>query len=89
VSMELALMGFIFAPMGALLPELFPTRVRYTGASTAYNLGGILGASVAPSLAQLLLARGGLQLVGDYISVAALVSFLAVLSMKETQSASL
>jgi MFS family permease len=85
LSMELGLMGFTFAPMGALLPELFPTRVRYTGASTAYNLGGILGASLAPSLAQLLLERGGLTWVGDYISVAALLSFLAVLSIKETQ----
>jgi metabolite-proton symporter len=89
LSMELALMGFTFAPMGALLPELFPTRVRYTGASTAYNIGGILGASLAPSLAQLLLQRGGLPWVGDYITVAALISFLAVLSMKETQATSL
>ena len=89
LSMELALMGFTFAPMGALLPELFPTRVRYTGASTAYNLGGILGASLAPSIAQMLLQKGGLPWVGDYISVAALVSFLAVLSMKETRAATL
>ena len=85
LSMELALMGFTFAPLGALLPELFPTPVRYTGAATAYNLGGILGASLAPYLAQKLLQFGGLPLVGDYITVAALLSFLAVLSMKETQ----
>jgi len=36
------------------LPELFPVPVRYTGAASAYNLGGILGASFAPSLAQVL-----------------------------------
>ena len=89
LSLELALMGFTFAPMGALLPELFPTRVRYTGASTAYNVGGILGASLAPSLAQILLQHGGLPWVGDYITVAALISFLAVLGMKETQGSSL
>ena len=89
LSMELALMGFTFAPMGALLPELFPTAVRYTGASTAYNLGGILGASLAPYLAQRLLDLGGLPWVGDYITVAALISFLAVLSMRETQGRSL
>ncbi|MDX7950060.1 MFS transporter [Lichenihabitans sp. Uapishka_5] len=89
LSMELALMGFTFAPMGALLPELFPTRVRYTGASTAYNLGGILGASLAPSIAQVLSQHGGLPWVGNYISVAALISFLAVLSMSETRSRNL
>jgi MFS family permease len=49
---SLFLMGATFAPMGALLPELFPTSVRYTGAGVAYNLGGILGASVAPYIAQ-------------------------------------
>ncbi|AJX70036.1 sugar (and other) transporter family protein [Burkholderia pseudomallei MSHR840] len=43
LTIELFLMGVTFAPMGALLPELFPTNVRYTGAGVAYNLGGILG----------------------------------------------
>lgn len=41
-------MGLTFGPMGALLPELFPTEVRYTGASFSYNVSSILGASVAP-----------------------------------------
>ncbi len=81
--LELGLMGLIFAPMGALLPSLFPPEVRYTGASAAYNLGGILGASLAPFAAQLLLARGGLSWVGLYISGAAVVSFLAVLVLRE------
>lgn len=81
---ELAIMGFVFAPMGAFLPELFPTEVRYTGASAAYSLGGILGASLAPYAASLLLAKGGLVWVGYYISAAGLVSFLAILTVKET-----
>ncbi len=84
LCIELGLMGLTFAPLGALLPELFPTRVRYTGASSAYNLGGILGASLAPFAAQLLLERGGLAWVGYYVTAAAVISFLAVLSMKET-----
>jgi len=84
LCIELGLMGLTFAPLGALLPELFPTRVRYTGASSAYNLGGIVGASLAPFLAQLLLERGGLAWVGYYVTAAAAISFLAVLGMKET-----
>jgi len=87
LSLALGAMGLTFAPLGALLPELFPTRVRYTGASSAYNLGGILGASLAPYLAQLLLARGGLAWVGYYIVAAAAVSFLSLLSVKETRDA--
>lgn len=65
LCIELFLMGVTFAPMGALLPELFPTHVRYTGASAAYNLGGIVGASAAPFFAQKLVAMGGLSWVGD------------------------
>jgi metabolite-proton symporter len=85
LALELFLMGITFAPLGALLPELFPTRLRYTGASVAYNLGGILGASLAPYIAQRLVVEGGLAWVGYYVSAAALVSFLAVLSMHETK----
>ncbi|MBM7059939.1 MHS family MFS transporter [Pseudomonas sp. UL073] len=85
LAVELFLMGFTFAPMGALLPELFPTQVRYTGASAAYNLGGIVGASAAPFFAQKLVTIGGLGYVGGYVSVAALISLLAVLCLKETR----
>ncbi len=85
LSIELFLMGATFAPMGALLPELFPTQVRYTGAGAAYNLGGILGASLAPYLAQQLALHGGLAWVGGYISAAAAISLLAVLMMRETR----
>ena len=82
---ELFLMGFTFGPMGALLPEIFPTSVRYTGASISYNTGGIIGASIAPFIAQMLVERGGLSWVGYYVSIAALLSFLAVYSMRETR----
>ncbi|AYF90328.1 MFS transporter [Pseudomonas sp. DY-1] len=89
LCIELFLMGVTFAPMGALLPELFPTRVRYTGASAAYNLGGIVGASVAPFFAQKLVAMGGLSWVGGYVSIAAVISLLAVLCLKETRDSDL
>lgn len=85
LSLQLFLMGATFAPMGALLPELFPALVRYTGAGAAYNLGGILGASFAPYIAQKLVAQGGLGWVGGYVSVAAAISLLAVLAMHETR----
>jgi MFS family permease len=84
LALALGVMGLTFAPLGALLPELFPVPVRYTGAASAYNLGGILGASFAPSLAQILEASGGVAWVGYYIAVAGAISFLAVFSMQET-----
>ncbi|HEY1783258.1 MAG TPA: MFS transporter [Roseiarcus sp.] len=85
LALALGMMGLTFAPLGALLPELFPVPVRYTGAASAYNLGGILGASFAPFLAQILEARGGVAWVGYYIAVAGVISFFAVFSMRETK----
>ena len=48
-----AMLGFItmFAVLGAYLPELYEPRVRCTGASTAYNLGGVLGGALTPIIA--------------------------------------
>ncbi|HAG60015.1 MAG TPA: MFS transporter, partial [Arthrobacter bacterium] len=37
-----SLMGLTFGPMGAILPELFPTNVRYTGSAISYNVSSIL-----------------------------------------------
>ena len=84
ICLELALMGVVFAPMGALLPSLFPAEVRYTGASATYHIGGILGASLAPYVTQLLLLRGGLPAVGLYITATAAVSFVALLLARPT-----
>ncbi len=84
LSLALFLMGATFAPMGAYLPEQFPVTVRYTGAGLAYQLGGILGASFAPSISQWLVIAGGLTWVGYYMSAMAAVSVIAVFSMRET-----
>jgi metabolite-proton symporter len=82
LSIGLVLMGLVYGPLGAFLPGLFPARVRYTGASMAFNIGGILGGGLAPMIAQALADRGGLQPVGLYLSVAALISLVALLFLK-------
>ncbi|ARS26301.1 MFS transporter [Sphingomonas sp. KC8] len=52
LALALWVMGFVYGPLGAWLPGLFPARVRYTGASMAFNLGGIIGGGLTPALAQ-------------------------------------
>ena len=79
LSLALYVMGFVYGPLGAFLPSLFPARVRYTGVSLAFNIGGILGGGIAPLLAQALADRGGLRYVGLYLGVAACVSLAALL----------
>ena len=79
----LGLMGFTFGPLGTALSELFPTAVRYTGASLAFNLAGILGASLAPYVATWLAGRYGLASVGYYLSAAGVLTLLALLLIGE------
>ena len=81
----LSLMGLTFGPMGALLPELFPTEVRYTGASFSYNVASILGASVAPYIATWLQANYGLFYVGVYLAAMAALTLIALLLTHETK----
>ena len=83
LSLALLLMGFVYGPLGAWLPGLFPVRVRYSGASLAFNLGGILGGALAPLIAAALATRGGLVPVGLYLSGAALVSLVALRALTE------
>ena len=79
LSLALFVMGFVYGPLGAFLPALFPARVRYTGASMSFNVGGILGGALAPMIAQALAEWGGLLPVGLYLGGAALVSLVALL----------
>ena len=83
----LSLMGLTFGPMGALLPELFPTNVRYTGSAIAYNVASILGASLAPTVALALWRPDGdIFFVGLYLTIAAVVTLVALLFVRETKS---
>ncbi len=71
-------MGLTYGPCGTLLAELYPTEVRYTGASLSFNLAGILGAAPAPYVATQLAARYGVQSVGYYLGGAAVLSLVAL-----------
>ncbi|GAA1688643.1 MFS transporter [Microbacterium sediminicola] len=81
------LMGATFGPMGAVLPELFPTQVRYTGSAVSYNVSSILGAALAPIVAVALWAAAGGSpwLVGVYLSVMGVLTFIALLLSPETK----
>jgi len=91
LGVGLALMGLTFGPMGALLPELFPTHVRYTGSGVAYNVASILGASLAPLIAVAYLWQpdGNIALVGFYLSGAAVLTLIALLLVRETRHVAL
>ncbi len=78
LATALFVMGLVYGPLGGWLTGLFPVRVRYTGASVAFNAGGILGGAMAPIVAQALAERGGTAVVGLYLAIAGIVSWLGL-----------
>lgn len=85
LAIGLALMGLTYGPLGTMLSEMFPTAVRYTGASLTFNLAGIFGASLAPYIATSLATDYGLHTVGWYLSGAALLTLAALWASRETR----
>ncbi|PTD19350.1 MFS transporter [Sphingomonas fennica] len=87
LALSLWVMGFVYGPLGGWLPELFPARVRYTGASMAFNLGGIIGGGLTPAVAQVLARDHGLVPVGLYLAAAALLSLIALIPLRRAAAA--
>lgn len=85
VCLGMSLMGFIYGPLGTFLSELFPTTVRYTGASLTFNMAGILGAAFAPMVAIKLSDLYGIASVGMYLTVAACISLVSLLVISKDE----
>jgi MFS family permease len=85
MAVGLGLMGLTYGPLGTVLSELFPTSVRYTGSSLAFNFAGIFGASLAPYIATWLAKTYGLSYAGYYLSGSAVLSLIGLLSIRETK----
>lgn len=81
----LGVVGIAYGPVGALLPELFVARYRYTGAGLAYNLAGVIGGAVTPLFATQLVAAYGSSALGLYLCGLALVSALCTVPLRDTR----
>jgi MFS family permease len=76
----------IFAPLAAFLPELFPARLRYTGASAAFILANTLGGGFAPTVATWLTDRWSSPMVlGVYAGGLCLLGVVCLLALPETR----
>ena len=87
LSSALFIMGILWTPLAAFLPEIFPTNVRYTGAAISFSFGGILGGSLTPFAATWMVETYGLQgtvYIGWFLIAACILSMIAVLLLPET-----
>jgi metabolite-proton symporter len=75
----------MYGPQAAFISEMFPTRVRYTGASMGYQLAGIIGGALAPIISVALLDRYDTSIAVSIYAVAMLlVTIICVLLAPET-----
>jgi metabolite-proton symporter len=86
LGLGFVVMGTLYGPVGAVLPELFPTKVRYSGAGITYNLAAVVGAAVAPTITTWLIATFGLHYAGMYMFVLAVASVVAWVLTPETKN---
>ncbi|MFC8600438.1 MFS transporter [Isoptericola sp. NPDC057191] len=83
--------GMLFGPLGAFVAEQFPTRVRYTGASLAYQGGSTLGAGFAPMIAAglMVVASGAIWPVALFWAGVMAAGMVAVLAIRESSRSTL
>lgn len=90
IMLGLAVHGMMYAAQPAIMTEMFPTRMRYSGVSLGYQVTAIVAGSWAPMIGAFLLREYDSWVpIACYIVGAALVSLIAALVMRETKGASL
>jgi MFS family permease len=90
ICLGLVIHSFMYAPQPAIMSEMFPTRMRYSGVSLGYQVTSIVAGSLAPIIATALLSASGSYIpVALYLALAAAITLIAVVSMRETKGSSL
>ena len=89
MMITLAIFGIAYGPCGALLPEMFATRYRYTGAGLGYNFAGVLGGAIPPMIAAPLAASYGGIAIGIMLAGIGLVSLVCTAALVETRDRAL
>jgi MFS transporter, MHS family, shikimate and dehydroshikimate transport protein len=77
--------SMMYGPQAALFSEMFGTRVRYSGASIGYQIGGLLGGALAPIIATSLFAAAGTSAaIAAYMAVICAITLVSVFLITET-----
>lgn len=74
----------VYGPEASLFASQFDARVRYTGVSFAYQFSGIFASGMTPIIATILVHKdgGAPWLVVGYMAIVALISLIAVVTMR-------
>jgi MFS family permease len=86
VILGLAIHALMYAGQPALMSEMFPTRMRYSGVSLGYQVTSIVAGSLAPIIASWLLRETGSSVpISIYLAITCVITLVAVVSLRETK----
>lgn len=90
VTIGLLFHALMYAGQPAIMAEMFPTRMRYSGVSLGYQVTSIVAGSLAPIIATSLLEKYDSSTpVAVYLLCACAVTAFSVLMLRETNGISL
>jgi MFS family permease len=90
ITIGLCFHALMYAGQPAIMAEMFPTRMRYSGVSLGYQVTSIIAGSLAPIIASALLQRFESWVpVAIYLVIACAITAVAVITLRETRGASL
>ena len=78
MCLSMLVLGYNNGTLGPWLATLFPVRLRYSGASLCFNVGGIIGGAITPLLAQQMAAAGHSGLTGLLLSLGGIITWIGV-----------
>ena len=86
IIIGLVIHALMYAPQPAMMAEMFPTRMRYSGVSLGYQVTAIFAGSLAPIIAVKLLEvyRSALP-IALYLATAAVITLVALAFTRETR----
>ena len=90
VTIGLCIHALMYAGQPAIMAEMFPTRMRYSGVSLGYQVTSIIAGSLAPIIATALLQQFSSWVpVAVYVAIACAITAVAVITLRETKGISL
>lgn len=86
IALGLVFHALMYAAQPAIMAEMFPTRMRYSGVSLGYQVTSIFAGSLAPIIATSLLGQFGSSVpIAIYVAVACAITLIAVAAARETR----
>ncbi|WP_423799908.1 MFS transporter [Neobacillus sp. SAB-20_R2A] len=76
----------VYGPQAALISEIFPVHLRFSGSSIAYQFASIIAGGLAPTISLTLLEKfKSTTAIGTYVTICCIISIIALTLLKPSE----